>query len=110
MNINELKKLSEKERALWLANANANELGLVLKNAGIKFHKVSFPNINRENFEIIFKIDSSPLHLDDLLLIAQELSQYYKIDSFCFDPGRTTLTNHELYTEATCQIILALYH
>ena len=83
---------------------------LVLKNAGIKFHKVSFPNINRENFEIIFKIDSSPLHLDDLLLIAQELSQYYKIDSFCFDPGRTTLTNHELYTEATCQIILALYH
>ena len=83
---------------------------LVLKNAGIKFHKVSFPNINRENFEIIFKIDSSPLHLDDLLLIAQELSQYYTIDSFCFDPGRTTLTNHELYTEATCQIILALYH
>ena len=83
---------------------------LVLKNAGIKFHKVSFPNINRENFEIIFKIDSSPLHLDDLLLIAQELSQYYKIDSFCFDPGRTTLTNDELYTEATCQIILALYH
>lgn len=83
---------------------------LVLKNAGIKFHKVSFPNINRENFEIIFKIDSSPLHLDDILLIAQELSQYYKIDSFCFDPGRTTLTNHELYTEATCQIILALYH
>ena len=83
---------------------------LVLKNAGIKFHKVSFPNINRDNFEIIFKIDSSPLHLDDLLLIAQELSQYYKIDSFCFDPGRTTLTNHELYTEATCQIILALYH
>lgn len=83
---------------------------LVLKNAGIKFHKVSFPNINRENFEIIFKIDSSPLHLDDLLLIAQELSQYYKIDSFCFDPGRTTLTNHELYTEATCQMILALYH
>lgn len=83
---------------------------LVLKNAGIKFHKVSFPNINRENFEIIFKIDSSPLHLDELLLIAQELSQYYKIDSFCFDPGRTTLTNHELYTEATCQIILALYH
>lgn len=34
--INELKKLSEKERTSWLANANANELGLILKNAGIK--------------------------------------------------------------------------
>ena len=102
--ISSFKKALEMPVEIW------GTVELVLKNAGIKFHKVSFPNINRENFEIIFKIDSSPLHLDDLLLIAQELSQYYKIDSFCFDPGRTTLTNHELYTEATCQMILALYH
>ena len=34
--INELKTISEKERISWLANANSNELGLVLKNAGIK--------------------------------------------------------------------------
>ena len=34
--INELKKLSEKERTSWLLNANAKELGLVLKNYGIK--------------------------------------------------------------------------
>ena len=34
--INELKKMSEKERALWLLNANAKDLGLVLKNYGIK--------------------------------------------------------------------------
>ena len=34
--INELKKLSEKERTSWLANANSKELGLVLKNYGIK--------------------------------------------------------------------------
>lgn len=34
--INELKKMSEKERALWLLNANAKDLGIVLKNYGIK--------------------------------------------------------------------------
>ena len=34
--INELKKMSEKERALWLLNANAKDLGLILKNYGIK--------------------------------------------------------------------------
>ena len=82
---------------------------LVLKNAGIKFHKVSFPNMNRENFEIIFKIDSSPLHLDDLLLIAQELSQYYKIDSFCFDPERTTLTIYDFFTNAPCKLIFLFF-
>ena len=36
MTINELKKMSEKERALWLLNANAKDLGLILKNYGIK--------------------------------------------------------------------------
>ena len=34
--INELKKMSEKERALWLLNANAKDLGIILKNYGIK--------------------------------------------------------------------------
>ena len=34
--INELKKMSEKERALWLLNANAKDLGILLKNYGIK--------------------------------------------------------------------------
>ena len=34
--VNELKKMSEKERALWLLNANAKDLGIVLKNYGIK--------------------------------------------------------------------------
>lgn len=34
--INELKLMSEKERISWLVNANTNELGLVLKNYGIK--------------------------------------------------------------------------
>ena len=36
MSINELKEMNEAERTLWLANANAKELGLVLKNYGIK--------------------------------------------------------------------------
>ena len=36
MNINELRKMGEKERALWLLNANAKDLGLILKNYGIK--------------------------------------------------------------------------
>ena len=34
--INELKKMSEKERILWFANAKSNDLTLVLKNYGIK--------------------------------------------------------------------------
>ena len=34
--INGLKEMNETERALWLANANSKELGLVLKNYGIK--------------------------------------------------------------------------
>ena len=34
--VNELKKMSEKERALWLLNAKAKDLGIVLKNYGIK--------------------------------------------------------------------------
>ena len=36
MTINELKKMNEKERTLWLLNANAKDLGLILKNYGIK--------------------------------------------------------------------------
>ena len=36
MNINELRKMGEKERALWLLNANVKDLGLILKNYGIK--------------------------------------------------------------------------
>ena len=35
MSINELKKLSEKERIEWIVNASNKELGLVLKNYGI---------------------------------------------------------------------------
>ena len=34
--INGLKEMNEAERASWLANTNSNELGLVLKNYGIK--------------------------------------------------------------------------
>lgn len=34
--INGLKEMSEAERSLWLANANSKDLGLVLKNYGIK--------------------------------------------------------------------------
>ena len=34
--INELKKMNEKERILWLLNANAKDLGILLKNYGIK--------------------------------------------------------------------------
>ena len=34
--INELKKMSEKERISWLLNANAKDLGILLKNYGIK--------------------------------------------------------------------------
>ena len=34
--VNELKKMNEKERALWLLNANAKDLGFILKNYGIK--------------------------------------------------------------------------
>ena len=34
--INELKKMSEKERALWLLNAKSKDLTIVLKNYGIK--------------------------------------------------------------------------
>ena len=34
--VNELKKMNEKERTLWLLNANAKDLGILLKNYGIK--------------------------------------------------------------------------
>ena len=34
--INELKKMSEKERILWITNAKSKDLGIVLKNYGIK--------------------------------------------------------------------------
>ena len=34
--VNELKKMNEKERTLWLLNANAKDLGFILKNYGIK--------------------------------------------------------------------------
>ena len=36
MSINELKTMSEKERTSWIVNASNKELGLVLKNYGIK--------------------------------------------------------------------------
>ena len=36
MSINELKKMNEKERTLWLLNAKARDLTLVLRNDGIK--------------------------------------------------------------------------
>ena len=36
MSINELKKMSEKERISWLLNAKSKDLGIVLKNYGIK--------------------------------------------------------------------------
>ena len=42
--INELKKMSEKERALWLLNANAKDLGILLKNYGVK----GISNINKK--------------------------------------------------------------
>ena len=34
--VNELKLMSEKERISWLVNAKSKDLGLVLKNYGIK--------------------------------------------------------------------------
>ena len=34
--INELKKMSEKERMEWIVNANNKDLGIVLKNEGVK--------------------------------------------------------------------------
>ena len=36
MTINELKAMNETERILWIANAKAKDLGLVLKNEGVK--------------------------------------------------------------------------
>ena len=36
MTINELKVMNETERILWIANAKAKDLGLVLKNEGVK--------------------------------------------------------------------------
>ena len=49
--INELKKMNEKERILWLLNANAKDLGILLKNYGIKgISKMS----KKEKLSIIF--------------------------------------------------------
>lgn len=83
---------------------------LVLKNANLKFHKHTVPKVNRDNYEIIYRIDSKALNLDEILLIVQELSNHYRIDSLCYDPGRTTLANPVLYPETACQITLALEH
>ena len=44
MSINELKKMSEKERISWLVNAKAKDLGIILKNYGIK----GISNINKK--------------------------------------------------------------
>lgn len=80
---------------------------LVLKNAGLKFHTHT---VNKEQSEIIFRIDNKALCLDEILVIAQEIMQNYKIEELCYDPGRVSLTDRELYPEPTCQMCLALEH
>ena len=53
MSINELKKMSEKERISWLLNAKAKDLGIILKNYGIK----GISNMNKkEKMSIILDL------------------------------------------------------
>ena len=51
--VNELKKMNEKERTLWLLNANAKDIGILLKNYGIK----GISNMNKkEKMSIILDL------------------------------------------------------
>ncbi len=95
------RKTSDMPNEIWAT------VELILKNTGLKFH---IHHANKNQSEVIFMIDNKALGLEEVLIISQEIGQNFKINMFCYDPGRTSLTNKKLYPEPACQISLTLQH
>ena len=75
MSINELKKMNEKERILWLLNANAKDLGIVLKNYGIKgISKMS----KKEKLSMVLELAVENIADEEVEKVIEDTRKLYK--------------------------------
>ena len=75
MHINELKKMSEKERISWLVNAKAKDLGIILKNYGIK----GISNMNKkEKMSMILDLAIENIPDEEIEKVIEDTRKLYQ--------------------------------
>ena len=73
--INELKKMSEKERISWLVNAKAKDLGIILKNYGIK----GISNMNKkEKMSMILDLAIENIPDEEIEKVIEDTRKLYQ--------------------------------